>query len=56
MSACLCGAIDCPACGRAQGYVVQRDPRGFYYNPEHDSEDDGSEYPVLTGAETNDYE
>jgi hypothetical protein len=34
---CLCGALDCPSCGRAQGYEVARYWRGgraVYLNPE----------------------
>lgn len=34
---CLCGALDCPKCGRAQGYEVERywrAGRAIYLNPE----------------------
>jgi len=45
MSACMCGATDCPSCGPAQGYRVVRryDPalgRVVWVNPEED-EDEG---------------
>jgi hypothetical protein len=33
---CLCGATDCPSCGRAQGYTVVRSADGRYRNPEPD--------------------
>lgn len=42
---CLCGAIDCPSCGPAQGYTVVRVwnfRRGEYeyINPEEEREED----------------
>lgn len=35
---CMCGATDCPSCGRAQGYVVAYSPTRGYYNPEDDED------------------
>lgn len=40
---CMCGALDCPSCGPAQGYrVVKRWVNGWYryVNPEEGEEDD----------------
>lgn len=40
---CMCGAIDCPSCGPAQGYEVRRVWRGGRYvfvNPEDDDQVD----------------
>ena len=37
---CMCGAIDCPSCGPAQGYEVVRvwrDGRYTWINPEEQS-------------------
>ena len=39
----MCGATDCPSCGPAQGYEVQRVWRNGRYtwiNPEEESDDD----------------
>ena len=30
---CMCGATDCPDCGPAQGYRVERDAMGRHFNP-----------------------
>ena len=30
---CMCGATDCPSCGRAQGYTVKFSPGRGHYNP-----------------------
>ncbi len=30
---CMCGATDCPSCGRAQGYRVERNGMGQWFNP-----------------------
>lgn len=35
---CMCGATDCPSCGRDQGYVVAYDPVRGHFNPETDEE------------------
>ena len=41
--ACMCGATDCPSCGPAQGYFVERGWRNgrlTWLNPEDDGEAD----------------
>ena len=43
----MCGAIDCPSCGPAQGYRVERRYIGgvfTFINPEGDMDDDGPEF------------
>jgi hypothetical protein len=38
----MCGATDCPSCGPAQGYFVERGWRGgrlTWLNPDDDEED-----------------
>lgn len=42
---CMCGATDCPSCGRAQGYRVEWSPTRGYYNPEPDEEEYEPEDP-----------
>jgi hypothetical protein len=34
----MCGATDCPSCGPAQGYRVERDIYGRHYNPDEDDD------------------
>lgn len=43
---CLCGATDCPSCGPAQGYTVERRwirGRWHHVNPEDGEEEDDEE-------------
>lgn len=45
---CMCGALDCPSCGPAQGYAVVRRWDGRRYrhvNPEDDEEDEPEPEP-----------
>lgn len=46
---CMCGALDCPDCGPAQGYEVirVRKPGGGwrYINPDHDERADYDDEP-----------
>ncbi len=35
---CMCGATDCPSCGRAQGFIVVYTPGRGYANLETDDE------------------
>lgn len=43
---CMCGATDCPSCGRAQGYRVEWSPTRGYYNPEPDDEEEADIAPI----------
>ena len=40
---CMCGAFDCPSCGRAQGYLVVKRWNGRRY--EWTNPDEGEEEP-----------
>lgn len=57
MTRCMCGALDCPDCGPAQGVNVIRTPRGYVadFDLEEVSEDftaeDASDYFNSASAE-----
>lgn len=50
---CMCGATDCPSCGRAQGFIVVYTPGRGYANLETDDEVeayDNGEYRPRRGS------